>query len=75
MDYYKVEGHSNLVRDANTNAILNTNTSEYNNYINMRKMREDQSKKVEMIENELSLVKEDLNEIKSLLRSFVNGSK
>lgn len=75
MDYYKVEGHSNLIRDANTNAILNTNMSEYNNYINAKKIKETECKRVELIENDLAGVKEDLNEIKNLLRSFINGPK
>lgn len=75
MEYYKVEGHSNLVRDANTNAILNTNISEYNNYINMKKLKENQNKRVEIIENDLAIVKDDLKEIKNLLRDFINGPK
>ena len=75
MKFYKVEGHKNLVRDNETNAILNTNMSEYNNYINMKKMKENEQKKVETIENELFSVKNDLNEIKDLLRRFINGSR
>lgn len=75
MDYYKVEGHSNLIRDVNTNAILNTNTSEYNNYMNMKKVREDENKKIKNLESELADVKVDLSEIKNLLRSFINESK
>jgi uncharacterized protein YpuA (DUF1002 family) len=70
MNYQKVEGHSNLIRDVETNAILNTNVTEYNNYINMKKMKENESKRVENLENDLASVKDDLKEIKDLLRNF-----
>lgn len=75
MNFYKVEGHSHLVRDQNTNAILNTNMTEYKNYMNAKKVKENETKKVENLEKDLASVREDLNEIKNLLRSFVNGPK
>jgi len=75
MDYYRVEGHSHLIRDQRTNAILNTNMTEYNNYINLKKVKENENKRVETLENDLVGVKEDLNEIKNLLRSLINESK
>ena len=75
MNFYKVEGHSHLVRDQNTNAILNTNMTEYKNYMNAKKVKENETKRVENLEKDLASVREDLNEIKNLLRSFVNGPK
>ena len=35
----KVKGHPNLIRDENSNAILNTNSSEYDNYLSLRAKR------------------------------------
>jgi hypothetical protein len=75
MDFYRVEGHSHLIRDQRTNAILNTNMTEYNNYMNLKKLKENENKRVEVIESDLAIVKDDLNEIKNLLRSFINESK
>ena len=75
MNYQKVEGHSNLIRDVETNAILNTNVSEYNNYINMKRVREIEKERVENLENELISVKDDLKEIKNLLKDFINDSR
>jgi len=41
----QVEGHANLVRDANSGAIINTSTSEYITYMNIqRKKSEEKSK-------------------------------
>ena len=75
MEFYKVKGNSNLVRDNSTNAILNTNMTEYNNYLRMRNLKQNENRKIIDMENDLASVKDDLNEIKNLLRSFINESK
>ena len=40
MSKIKVEGHNNLVRDLNSNAIVNTNTTDFSLYMKRHKMRE-----------------------------------
>ncbi len=69
----KVEGHSNLVRDEETNAILNTNSSEYNNYLAIRARKKQGSDRIDNMENDLKSLKDDINEIKTLLRALSNG--
>lgn len=75
MDYAKVEGHVNLVRDPKTKAILNTDMNEYNNYIALRDSKKSSEEKINHIENDLSSLKNDINEIKDLLRGLVDGSR
>ena len=75
MNYAKVEGHVNLVRDQQTKAILNTDMNEYNNYIALRNSKQNDNNKIKNIEGEIENVKNDLSEIKSLLKEFINGSK
>ena len=36
-----VEGHKNLYRDENSNAIINTDHAAYNDYINTRRINSD----------------------------------
>jgi len=74
MNYSKVEGHSNLLRDESTKAVINTNLSEYQNYINLRKSKENDVNKIKNLESDVESIKNDLNEIKTLLRNFANGS-
>jgi hypothetical protein len=74
MDYSKVDGHSNLIRDESTKAIINTNLSEYQNYINLKKSKEKDILKIKNLESDVESMKNDLNEIKDLLRSLINGS-
>ena len=69
----KVEGHSNLFRDEETNAILNTNSSEYNNYLAIRARKKQGSDRIDNMENDLKSLKDDINEIKTLLRALSNG--
>lgn len=72
MTYSKVEGHSNLVRDEKTNAILNTNMNDYNHYIRLKKIKEEDAKKLQNLESDVSDIKNDLQEIKSLLGNLLN---
>ena len=60
-----VEGHKNLFRDENTNAIVSTDQSAYNDYMNTRRINSD--KKAEMDE-----VKRELAELKSLLKDLAS---
>lgn len=74
MKYSKVSGHSNLIRDEETKAIINTSMNDYNSYLEQRKIKEKESEKINTIEKEVSNMKEDLNEIKNLLRKIANES-
>ena len=64
----KVEGHSNLERDLQTNAIIDTDKQAYQRYIMDRQQRQYQSQTIKNLKSEL-------DEIKSLLKEFINGSK
>lgn len=75
MNYIKVEGESNLLRDPNTNSIVNNNVTEYQNYIKRRESKGKENQKIQNLEEDFANMKEDLNEIKSLLRSLINGNE
>tara|TARA_B100001094_G_scaffold327296_1_gene385223 strand:+ start:87154 stop:87375 length:222 start_codon:yes stop_codon:yes gene_type:complete len=67
----KVENNQNLYRDSDTNAIINTNKTEYKNYMNSLKHRRKEISKIQQLEDDVSLVKHDLQEIKDLLRCLI----
>ena len=69
----KVEGHNNLVRENDSNAIVNTDLSEYNNYLSLRSKRNQKSERIDNMENDLKSLKDDINEIKTLLKALSNG--
>lgn len=70
MDHYKVKGHPNLIRDNSTKAILNTNNTEYQNYLSIKKSKEFETKRIENIEYNINNLKNDLNEMKILLKKL-----
>lgn len=75
MDYLKVEGHSHLLRDKNTNFIVNNNMSEYQEYIARKNAKGEENQKIQNLESDLANIKGDIDEIKFLLKELLNGSK
>ena len=67
MKYVKVKGHDNLVRNSDSNFIVNTNQSGYQEYLSHKN-------KAESMEEDLATLKNEISEIKSLLRELVNGN-
>ena len=74
-EYIKVSGHSDLVRDPETNSIINKNKSEYHEYMMRKNLNSEENQKVQTIEDEVANIKNDVNEIKSLLKELINGSR
>ena len=70
-DTIKVEGHTHLIRDVNSNAIINTNKSEYQLYMQRVKVREKQSDQLRGAVKEINNLKKDIREIKELIREIV----
>jgi len=67
----KVEGHNSLARDIRSNAIVNTNKSEYQLYMNRIKSREQQGDQIRNTIKEINILKQELFEIKSLLKEVL----
>jgi len=67
----KVEGHESLVRDLRSNAIVNTSKNEYQIYMNRIRSREQQSDEIRNTIKEINLLKQELFEIKSLLKEVI----
>tara|TARA_Y100000401_G_scaffold30269_1_gene22082 strand:+ start:333 stop:542 length:210 start_codon:yes stop_codon:yes gene_type:complete len=63
----KVEGHPHLYRDEKSGAIINCDSMGYNQYVNSLRQKELQK-------NELDKMKDDISEIKSLLKKLTMGN-
>jgi predicted nucleic acid-binding Zn-ribbon protein len=68
----KVKDSPHLFRDGKTNAIVNTNKMEYDNYLKMKNAKEKEKQKLSNLESELESVKNDISEIKSLILGLYN---
>ena len=74
MELVKVKNHENLGRDPFTNGIVNTNKSQYDEYIARRESADKAKEKSSNMEEDLANLKGEINEIKSLLKELVNGN-
>lgn len=61
-----VEGHKGLYRDETTNAIVNCNDYQYQEYIKLKNESLSEKEEIENLKNELS-------EVKKLLRDLINN--
>tara|TARA_B100001287_G_scaffold183229_1_gene154577 strand:+ start:675 stop:899 length:225 start_codon:yes stop_codon:yes gene_type:complete len=69
--YVKVEAQDNLVRDMSSNAIVNNNKSEYENFLRISEQKYKEKKEFEKLKTDVNSMKNDLDEIKSMLKSIV----
>ena len=65
MEHRKVEGHPGLIRDLESNAVINKDKSAYQNYIQLRDQKLKEKERLDKLENEVG-------EIKSLLQKLVD---
>jgi len=70
-NYLKVEGHENLVRDTDSNSIINKNVNAYE--VAKRRAEDAQRQRDEIRDTnrELNNLKCEMHEIKSLLQQLV----
>ena len=62
--YVKVEGHSDLVRDEMSHAIINTDMEQYRSIVRRRELMKSQK-------NEINTLKQEVTEIKFLLKEMI----
>lgn len=74
-NHLKVEGHDNLYRDPKTNSIINKNTNQYNEYVSQREAKNEEEQKIQNLESDFARIRGELDEIKSLLKEFINESR
>lgn len=73
MEKIVVDGHPDLYRDANTGAIINTNSTEYESYIKTYRSRMTEKQRLSNLETDLGTIKSEIDEIKSLLKKLVDN--
>ena len=75
MDFYELEGNKDLARDPQTNAIVNVNSLDYTQYLSTKSVKSEKNQKLQTVEQDLANMKGELDEIKSLLKELLNGSR
>ena len=70
--YLKVKSEDSLVRDLDSNAIVNQDKSEFDKFLELSQKKYEEKKKFDNMRSDLDSLKEDMNEIKTLLRNIMN---
>jgi hypothetical protein len=75
MTKLQVKGFGDLVRDTKSNAIVNTNKSEFKLYMAKIKNREKHSDEIRDAVKEINTLKKEFYEIKKLLIKVIGDEK
>ena len=70
--YVKVKSDVSLVRDVDSNAIISRNQSEFDKFIKLSEKKYAEKKKLDNMRSDLDSLKQDMNEIKTLLRNIMD---
>ena len=70
--HIKVKSDVSLVRDMDSHAIVNQNKSEYDKFIKLSQKKYEEKKKFDTMRSDLNSLKQDMDEIKTLLRNFMD---
>lgn len=71
-EYIKVDGKDGLVRDMSTRAIINTNKSDYQNYLNRVTANKEKQRQIEEHSQDINNIKTELSDIKQMLLMLIN---
>ena len=71
-NYLKVKSEDSLVRDVDSNAIVNKNKSEFDKFLKLSQKKYEEKLKFDNMRSDLDSLKEDMNEIKTLLRNIMD---
>jgi hypothetical protein len=69
-----VEGHPDLGRDPLSHAIINTSNNQYKQAVEAYKRNRAEKERIAKMEEDMNNVKQDLSEIKSLLKSLIGNN-
>ena len=73
MTIAKVQGHSHLVRDLKSQAIVNTDSDAYARYIARKAKQSKKDDEMRSVVREVNSLKTEMREIKDLLREIKDG--
>jgi vacuolar-type H+-ATPase subunit I/STV1 len=73
MTYLRVKDRDHLLRDVNSNGIVNADETEYKNYVNNYVRQLNSKNKIEELEQQVDEIKTDVKEIKDLILKLLNS--
>jgi small-conductance mechanosensitive channel len=71
MNLLPIEGKDDFHRDLNSRAVINTDNTQYESYMNSRNRLSSEKERVNKIEEKVDNLSEDINDIKSMLQTII----
>ena len=72
-DTLKVKGHTHLIRDLKSQAIINTDSNAYAKYMARKAKQEKKDDEVRKVIRDVNEIKKEMFEIKDLLKKVIDG--
>jgi len=70
--YIKVKSDVSLVRDMDSNAIISQNKGEFDKFVKLSQKKYEEKRKFDNMRSDLDSLKQDMDEIKTLLRNIMD---
>ena len=70
--YLKVKSENSLVRDIDSNAIVNQDQDEFKNFLELSQKKYEERKNFNNMRSDLDSLKQDMYDIKTLLRNIMD---
>jgi wobble nucleotide-excising tRNase len=75
MEFVKIQDSDSLVRDLSSGAVINTNTTDYQNYLARKNSSKDMKQQIKQNSDKIEKIESDLSEIKQLLITLINKER
>ena len=75
MDFVKIQDSDSLVRDLSSGAVINTNTTDYQNYLARKNSSKDMKQQIKQNSDKIKQIESDVSEIKQLLITLINKER
>jgi hypothetical protein len=75
MEFVRIQDSDSLVRDLSSGAVINTNTTDYQNYLARKNSSKDMKQQIKQNSDKIEKIESDLSEIKHLLITLINKER
>jgi wobble nucleotide-excising tRNase len=75
MEFVRIQDSDSLVRDLSSGAVINTNTTDYQNYLARKNSSKDMKQQIKQNSDKIEKIESDLSEIKQLLITLINKER
>jgi hypothetical protein len=73
--FVKIQDKDGLVRDLSSGAVINTNRTDYENYLQKRNATKELNQQIKQNADKIEKIESDVTEIKEMLAMLIKGKQ